>query len=43
MRIDGLSNFAMITMGSEVSDGLINALGKQVNTVNLLDTVHVRR
>lgn len=40
-RNDGLPDFAMITRGSEVSDGLIKALGKQVNTVNLLDTVHV--
>lgn len=43
MRNDGLSNFAVLTTGSEVSYGLIKALGKQVNTVNLLDTVHIRR
>lgn len=41
MRNDGLSDFAMIIRGSEVSDGLIKALGKQVNTVNLFDTVHI--
>lgn len=43
MIIDGLSNFAMISRSSEVSDGLIKALGKQVNTVILLDTVHIQR
>lgn len=41
IRNGGLSNLAMLTTSSEVSYGLIKALGKQVNTVNLLDTVHV--
>lgn len=32
MQIDGLSDFAMIARGWEVSDGLIKALRKQVNS-----------
>ena len=41
MRNDGFSDSAMITRGLEVSDGLIKALGDQVNTVNVYDTAHI--
>lgn len=38
-----MPDFAIITEGSGGSDGLIKALGKQVNAVNLLDTMNIGR